>query len=228
MKRLYLVFTLAASLHAATVYTAYTVTPQLGNQNFGGSLGSEFDVNSAITITALGVFDSGANGIAAGTFLAVTIFDRNTQLALTPDQMFWDVSPGTLIGGSRFKDLLTPLTLGPGNYSVVAWGYNPSEPGGNLGCNTGGNPGSICNNGNGNVTPSILDTGAGAISFVGGGDFNVNPGVYADHAEPGPVNRHNAGTFQFTLADTPEPATFILIGAGLVAASVLRRRSARS
>src|SRR3954470_11993347 len=52
-----------------------------GNQNYGGSLGLAFDVNVPITITDLGAFDDGSDGLKS--VINVRIFDRtNTATPL--------------------------------------------------------------------------------------------------------------------------------------------------
>src|SRR5215831_16354132 len=99
-------------IQAATIgpTIAYGDPAVLGNQMFLGSLGQNFTVNSPITVSQLGVFDSGQNGII-GT-LAVAIFS-STGTQVTPTETFTGLA-GTLIGGDRFLPLPSPVTLGPG------------------------------------------------------------------------------------------------------------------
>jgi hypothetical protein len=109
----------------AQAFIAYNVPgPSTGNQSWTGSLGMDFDVNAPITVTSLGVYDSGQNGIS-GT-LYVVIFNADTQVAVTSTLSFTGTQ-GTLIDGSRFQDLTTPVTLAPGHYSVVSWGSGQSH-----------------------------------------------------------------------------------------------------
>ena len=70
-----------------------------GGQNYGGSLGMDFDVASDIQVTSLGVFDSLANGIN-GT-VSVQLFDRATQLPVGPQLDF--------NGGRRSAGQRSPL-----------------------------------------------------------------------------------------------------------------------
>src|SRR5215471_11132785 len=91
---------------------AYMDPADVGNQsNFGGSLFQNFTVNGAITVSQLGVFDSGQNGIAGS--LTVAIFSSNGT-EVTPLVTFTG-NAGTLAGGDRFLPIV-PVTLGPGDY----------------------------------------------------------------------------------------------------------------
>jgi hypothetical protein len=155
----------------------------VGAQEWKGTLGMDFDVNKPVTVTSLGVFDSGQDGLQQK--LTATLYDRSTQKALatltfTPDD------PGTLIGGSRYKLLPQPLLLPAGfQGSIVAEGYGPGEP-----------------NGNSNLQSPTWTTNPGndgAISFV---DTSRNgpPGTFPTNIDKF-VNNYAAGTFLF------QPAT---------------------
>src|SRR5262249_36191492 len=48
-----------------------------GNQDAGSALGMDFDVTADITVTRLGVFDDGSDGLSLP--IAARIFDRDTQ-----------------------------------------------------------------------------------------------------------------------------------------------------
>ena len=78
----------------------------VGNQNFGGALGIDFNVISGIEITELGVFDSASDGLANS--LTATLYNRATQTALAT-LTFTPGDPGTLTNGSRFKRSARPL-----------------------------------------------------------------------------------------------------------------------
>jgi hypothetical protein len=95
-----------------------------GNQAVGASLGMDFVVTRPITVHTLGAFDDSSNGM--GRTISVQLWSRNTNG--TPDNFgddaggsllasaaFSSASPGTLIGGSRFKSLVTPVVLQPGS-----------------------------------------------------------------------------------------------------------------
>ena len=151
-----------------------------GGQDYGGSVGMDFDVTANIEVTSLGVFDSGSDGLHQT--LTAALYDRNntaTPLALLT---FSGVDPGTLVDGSRFKPLGTPLHLGAGfQGTIVAWGYGPGE----LLYNAGAGP-----------SPLLTAYGGGAINLVGSGRYGA-AGVYPDSVDGGPAYHYAAGSFQF-------------------------------
>lgn len=92
--------------------------------------GLDFNVLIPTQILALGTYDSDQDGVFDQP-VKVAIFDVRTGLAATPAVEFTTASPGALAGGSRFKSI-TPVTLSPGQYSIVAgqygWGGGSGEP----------------------------------------------------------------------------------------------------
>lgn len=191
-------------LNSAQAFIAYDVpAPSTGNQTWTGDLGMDFNVNNTIVVNALGVYDSGQDGIIG--HLYAEIFNRDTALPVTSILSFTGTQ-GTPINGSRFQNLTTPVTLAPGSYSIVSWGYGSNDPNGN----TSGGPGT-----------STLNTGGGLISFVGSARYDgVGGGLYPTIIDGGPVNRYYAGTFDFV----PLPPSALLLGSGLLGLGLLRFR----
>jgi hypothetical protein len=153
--------------------------------NFGGNLGLDFNVNSPVTVTELGVFDSGANGLSRP--LTAQLWSRGAGgPVLITSLAFTTASPGELIGGSRFKKLATPVYLAPGPYAICAYGYGTGEPNGNA------------------LSPTWTTDAAPQISYVGGGRFGdpANPSAWPAVVDGGPANRYAAGTFLFNAAIT--------------------------
>jgi hypothetical protein len=193
---------------------AYDNTVQTGNQAFTGPLGMDFNVNSPIVVTALGVFDSGG-GLLRNT-LTATLYNRATQTAVA-QLMFPDGTAATLVNGDLFKDLPNPVLLPAGfQGSIVAQGFGANQP-----------------NGNATLLPPfsapVTNSGGGLISFVGTSRYGT-AGTFPATPDALP-NQYGAGTFTYSAAPmagaVPEPATFALLGAGfslLAGSSWVRRR----
>jgi hypothetical protein len=160
----------------------------VGNQNFSGTLGLEFDVNcTAIVITQLGAFDSGQDGFKRT--INVYIYDRDTQTAVYGPMSFTG-EEGTIVGGDRFKPLDTPLVL-PGGFHgcVVAENYGAEEM--------------LRNPGISATVPPPMDSGGGLITFVGRARYGTVQGTYPGTPDGGPANRYHAGTFEFEAGPAP-------------------------
>lgn len=208
-------YSLGYDANASSSVAAFTLPANTaGNQSFGGSLGMDFDVTQAITVSELGCFDATGNGIASGT-ITVQLFTRNNNgtpavpgddigVTVLASATFTIASGGTLNGAHRFKGI-TPITLNPGSYTIVASGYNASEPLYNA--NSSGNVPPVTTNGSSGVltfirsrygsagqwpaTPDALvaQYGAGTFTYqpnasaaqttdLGSAMRNVNPGIY--------------------------------------------------
>ncbi len=203
------------NLFADTI--AYVVpTGTVGNQFLPGgqpqSLGMDFNVNSDIYITSLGVFDSGSDGLSST--LTAHIYDRDTQQSLA-QLTFTSGQPGTLVGGSRFLTLDTSLLLPAGFHGVIAVDYLTS---------------SNERNGNRRVSSGnwTTDEGGGLISFVGTGRIGYAgvggarfPSLIEQSNSP---DVYASGTFTFVAV--PEPSAYALWGlaAGGLAMVCHRRR----
>jgi hypothetical protein len=170
---------------AAPVIACRVPAGTVGQQNYGGSLGHDFEVLTPIVVTRLGVFDSGANGLS--TTLTAQLWRSLPTPRLLGSLTFTTAAPGTLAEGtsSRFKDLAAPLVLGPGTYTTVAYGYSAGEPNGNAGT----------------AAPVwTTATGGGLIRFVGGGRYGA-AAQFPGTVDGGPADRYAAPTFEFLNAD---------------------------
>lgn len=168
--------------------TAYSATTGItGTQAFGGSLGMDFVVNTPISISSIGCFDSGGNGIS--TNIRVQIFARNDNGTpsnpsddtagppmLNTPILFSSSSQGSLVGAHRFKNLDSPLMLHPGAYTVVSWGYNSGNP-----------------NGNNNSGFSSFEDAGGVITSVGTSRYG-SAGSFPGTVDVHPA-QYGAGTF---------------------------------
>lgn len=182
-------------------YIAYDVPyGTVGNQAVPGlGVGNDFRVVQPITISQLGVFVSGTNGIQGSTVLTVQLYERTGRHegTLLETLSFDAGSPGTQAGGNLFKPLAVPVTLLPGNYTIVAYGFDTNNPEGNV-----SRPPY-------DQAPPIwtMHDGGGLIQFEGLSRYGIGGvGNYPGHVDKGPVNRYAAGTFVFAAGALPAPS----------------------
>ncbi len=212
-----LIFLAVTPIEASTI--AYMDPADVGNQVWTGNLGEDFTVNSPIQITALGVYDSGQTGDIGGTLEVAIFASDGTQE--TPTVVFSGTT-GTLIGGDLFQNLATPITLGPGDYSLTTTGWDGNILDGNANCVSTG-----CGLPPAPYLPPALNSGGGAITFTGVG-YNATPGLaYVGPVAPYPANQFDAGSFQFNPTSVPEPATLAGVTLGLVALLAAHRRAVK-
>jgi MYXO-CTERM domain-containing protein len=164
-------------------HIAYDVSAgTVGNESYSGALGMDFDVVTPINVYALGVYDSGQDGLAAP--LVVRIYDRNKNAAPLGQIRFAAGMTGTLVNGSRYLPLPCPISLPAGFQGTIeADGYGATELNG-----AAGGPARTTND------------GGGAISFVGSGRRSSTPGIYPTTIDVGTVDAYAAGTFTFAPA----------------------------
>jgi hypothetical protein len=177
------------------------------------TLGWQFSLSEARTVTALGMFDVASDGLSddhavglwtlSGTLLgSVTVTSTSTPVASTSPDGRW-----------LFESLALPLLLGPGDY-VIGADY-PSETFDNDTV----------------ITGTDAPATATGLTFVGG-RFTSAPGPGLDF--PDLSFTTSGGHFGPNLlfgpaAIVPEPSTFILAGlGGLSLAGLARHRRRKS
>jgi len=152
-----------------------------GGQEYGGSLGMDFDTSGELTVSALGAFDSGSDGLSRSINVQLWSRADGAGVEVLASADFTTEDPGTLEGGQRFKALADAVTLPAGSYTIVGTGYGAGEPNINLG-----------------VAPaeglSTNDAG-GVITFVGGSRWG-DAGAFPANVDGGPAQRYGAGTFK--------------------------------
>jgi hypothetical protein len=179
-----------------TRFVAYVVPPgTIGAQAAINSLGMDFEVRTQIVVTALGMFDSSSDGVLSNATLTAQIWRRSgntgTLLAATN---FTTANPGTLVDGSRFKPLASPLVLSSGTYTLAAYGFTDDNLHGNALLQ---------------ARSWTTDSGGGLLSFVGPSRFGAAGAFPASQCDG--VNNCStvadsfaAGTFEF-LRYTAQP-----------------------
>lgn len=181
----------------------------LGNQAYRGKLGQDFIVHQPIVISRLGVFDSESDGLKSALTCEIWRRDtRGTDGDLSDDRgaerlavlKFATGDTGELVDSNRFLPLLQPLTLVPGHYTVVAYGYNTEEPNGND------------HDEGWHRHAKSRDDGHGLMEFVGTSRFEfeqIANGNDAEVADPDTfpsildrvfADRYSAGTFEYQVS----------------------------
>jgi hypothetical protein len=209
-----LMFVFSPATSFAAVVTLQTANNSVGNQAYSG-LGVEFTVNSAITVSELGIFDSGQDGLS--TTLSAYLFKRTGPSAgsIVANTLFTSSDPGTLVNDYRFKSI-TPIDLAAGDYVLVGYGFSDSDPEHNS--NISGNAETF--------------TSSSLVSFVqslyGGG--NDPPGTFPTQTFA--PNGFSAANMMFDASGgpaAPEPCSLAIwggISALGVAVGASRRRKA--
>jgi hypothetical protein len=194
---------LTAPASANPIYSLPGDTP--ANQNWPGSLGLDFTVNSIVVVNGLGAFTNG------GIPIDVAIYNATNGL-LVPGLSATITTP-PIFGPYAFQPV-TPVILTPGSYQVTAWGYGS---GNNNNYNTG-----LCGGG---YCPTLgFNTLGGELTF--GLPWYNNPGVFGfafqnlDNSNPGggpynPLHYYGAGNFEAS-AVTPLPSTWTMLIAGFI------------
>jgi hypothetical protein len=170
---------------------AYDNAAVPSTQNYTGSLGLDFNVNAPITITQLGVFDSGSTANLVGSNgssgVYVAIYNRATGKAVSAGYTLTPSSAVTQVNGDAFIHI-SPVAL-PAGFQGSVVTINAKNT------NTFGSPN----------TASTLNDGGGLISFVGSGRYGGNG--YPTNLDSGPANRYSAGTFEFVSSALPPTLT---------------------
>ena len=152
-----------------------------GNQPWTGRLGSFFTVNNAITITELGVFDSGQNGIS-GSITVGIIKVSDASIVVPP--VVVSGSDGYLSNAFRMIDVPDVVLPAGSQYAIVAVGFSNSEKNGNAGVSGG--------------TGTGLNTGTSDITYNGEKFSAATTFGLPTSNDGGPIGRYHAGTFRFT------------------------------
>jgi hypothetical protein len=188
-----------------------TVIPPL--QGWTGPLGMDFDVNTAITITYMGVYNAFAlTKPELASTLEVAIFNISGTMVAGTDTTFKASTAYTQLSGDVYDlfQSITPVTLGPGDYSVVAVGFNGNQPNGNQGFTDGVGASEGITNG------SISYVGTARFDYSGGG---LHLPLVIDG---GPPNRYDAGTF--AVPEAGFYSIFTVFALALTALGITRRR----
>jgi hypothetical protein len=203
-------FILLMTTCAQAAIVAYNFPSTLaGNETSDGAVvvGNQFQVNSPISVTAVGAFNDVNNGNTFNGTIQVAIYDLSTGLQVPfTSASFSGTSPGTQVGTAWFQDLGSPVTLNPGTYAIVGANYgNPAEP--------------LWWVGNPHTDTVTFQSASAAISMdapTGGVELGSTlPATYSPLVfKTDPTPSYAGATFEFTAV--PEVANYGAVSAGLL------------
>lgn len=197
MKKLVLLFCFIA----ATQQFAPAQTPALsftGGSFLGanaGTYGWAFTLSNTITVTDLGYFDFGGNGLNQSHDVGIWTSSGTLLVSATVPSG----TAGTLIDGFRYT-LITPTILPPGDY--VIGGFESGSSGDPI-----------------VVTATTITTASG-ITYNGSAISGATS--FSFPSEPGQGNSYFGPNFEFN--NVPEPTTVALLVLGGLTAGFVRKR----
>lgn len=205
----------AQVLAAYDLQTSAAGPSYAGNDNFGGNMGMDFDVNASnIQVTSLGLFDANRDGFH--NVLTAYLWNRDTQTLLAT-QTFTPADPGTLDGYHRFKTIPN-LTLPTGHYTISSYGFVRTDAGNDT----------YGNELHAGFVSDTFNTGGGVITAVGMERFTeayLGPGLYPNQTVAGTTPLwSNTSSFQFIV---PEPGVNALLMCSGFAGSVIMMKRRR-
>ncbi|MCU0322570.1 MAG: hypothetical protein MUE72_09150, partial [Chitinophagaceae bacterium] len=175
-----LMFTSNLTNAQCTSFNGATGTDNVGSQAFTGRLGMRFTVNSPIIVSQLGAFDSGQDGFNSTIFVGIVNSAGTVVVPSSGNPLSLVGVIGTYVGPYQMVGGFPPVTLAPGTYTIVTYGYGPSEMNGNS---------------NAGDALSIANAGGGLITHVDSPwDFTAAMGVPTNTDI---VGRFHAGNFTF-------------------------------
>jgi hypothetical protein len=187
------IFVSGFSVASAFAEVLQTSNASFGNQDYSG-VGLEFTVNAPINVAALGIYDSGQNGIAS----PLTADLMTTSGVIVASATFDSSGSYALIGNYAFQNI-APITLSVGSYYLMGYGWSSLS-------------GDLEHNSNNGGPADTFNTLGGSVSFVqavwGGG--NDLPGTVPTNTS-GPGFPDFFSSANLSTSSVPEPSTWAMM-----------------
>jgi len=205
----------------ANAQTSYFTTPDSSSQQGNYYIGFEFNATQSLTVSALGFIDATNSGTALQADTPVGLYSVSGLEATDVASVFiaagTDVTPGAAGAVGAYWQDIAPVTIGPGNYVIMAdaFGYGNSS--------------------------SFLSVWPGDINFAAGSGLSFVDGWFSNNTFPGldtnfHLNNQSGGPDYNTWVSaligvappapaTPEPGSVAFIcGMGITGISMVTRR----
>ena len=196
----------SASVHASTIALEITASnPQI--LSFSTTRGWLFQVNSDISVTDLGLWDSGANGFSSSHRINLWTDTGSLLAGVTMPSGTVGTLDGSTVGGGQFRyTSVSPVALSAGNSYVIS-------------ANVTGD--SFINDGVASIT------GAPEITWLAGRFGSAGSSVFPTSSVSG--NKYFGPNFKFETAavQVHEPAGAVALGITIVLLGFARRRLSR-
>jgi hypothetical protein len=179
----------------------------LANQNWAGSLGLDFTVNSNVVVTALGAFYDNGDNIT----VAIYQTDQNND----PGNLVVQATFAATTGPYTFQSLESPITLTPGYYQVAAWGYGNGPGNYNTGNCSDPSSSTTCPKLGFNTLNNELGFGLPYYSN-GTGFATILDDIWAFSGPYAPYHYYGGPNFDAFAAAAPLPATWTMLIAGFI------------
>ena len=202
-----IIVVLASNAHATTLLNVID-GPIINRNDYSGTVGVEFTMNTAFRITALGVQDGELVGGLVSTH-DVGVWNLSGDLLATVEIQSGTASP--LDGAWRYETLATPVILAAGTYHIGAEFFSSGDPWTDTTTTYGGD--------------NTADFGINALATL---DGNRHSGVGFNNPTfntGAPLGRMAPANLQFDAI--PEPTSAVLLGFGVMGLVIPRRRRER-
>lgn len=165
------------------ITSSYSTVTSTGNMTTSERVGLSFTVTQTVKVNAIGAFDDSGDGFSSTISVGMLSAAGGTVIA----PVAFNGLSGFLSGNFRMLPV-TPVTLTPGVYWIIATGYNAANPYGGEAADP--------------FYPSVTGNGSVSISFLGHGFGGAGFGLPDTRNTTEPFKYH-AASFNYTTGVPP-------------------------